>query len=203
MNKSESKYFNTALAMDEALMQLLLKKEFQFITVKEICEKAGVNRSTFYLHYDSPKDILEECMVLLNKRFKEQFENAGIKENFKTIQMLDKKDLIFINDKYLRPYLNYIYENQFIYRAIYQFPDLFSSQKSFGILLNQLIYPIMERFDVKEDEREYKIEFYIKGISAIICKWVNNRCKESIDQIINIIIDCFNFNNGAVNNRTE
>ena len=203
MNKSESKYFNTALAMDEALMQLLLKKEFQFITVKEICEKAGVNRSTFYLHYDSPKDILEECMVLLNKRFKEQFENAGIKENFKTIQMLDKKDLIFINDKYLRPYLNYIYENQFIYRAIYQFPDLFSSQKSFGILLNQLIYPIMERFDVKEEEREYKIEFYIKGISAIICKWVNNRCKESIDQIINIIIDCFNFNNGAVNNRTE
>ena len=195
MNKSESKYFNTALAMDEALMQLLLKKEFQFITVKEICEKAGVNRSTFYLHYDSPKDILEECMVLLNKRFKEQFENAGIKENFKTIQMLDKKDLIFINDKYLRPYLNYIYENQFIYRAIYQFPDLFSSQKSFGILLNQLIYPIMERFDVKEEEREYKIEFYIKGISAIICKWVNNRCKESIDQIINIIIDCFNFNN--------
>ena len=195
MNKSESKYFNTALAMDEALMQLLLKKEFQFITVKEICEKAGVNRSTFYLHYDSPKDILEEWLALLNKRFKEQFENAGIKENFKTIQMLDKKDLIFINDKYLRPYLNYIYKNQFIYRAIYQFPDLFSSQKSFGILLNQLIYPIMERFDVKEEEREYKIEFYIKGISAIICKWVNNRCKESIDQIINIIIDCFNFNN--------
>lgn len=194
MNKSESKYFNTALAMDEALMQLLLKKEFQFITVKEI-KKAVVNRSTFYLHYDSPKDILEECMVLLNKRFKEQFENAGIKENIKTIQMLDKKDLIFINDKYLRPYLNYIYKNQFIYRAIYQFPDLFSSQKSFGILLNQLIYPIMERFDVKEEEREYKIEFYIKGISAIICKWVNNRCKESIDQIINIIIDCFNFNN--------
>ena len=109
--------------------------------------------------------------------------------------MLDKKDLIFINDKYLRPYLNYIYENQFIYRAIYQFPDLFSSQKSFGILLNQLIYPIMDRFNIKEEEREYKIEFYIKGISAIICKWVNNRCKESIDQIINIIIDCFNFNN--------
>lgn len=195
MNKSESKYFNTALAMDEALMQLLLKKEFQFITVKEICEKAGVNRSTFYLHYDSPKDILEECMFLLNKRFKEQFENAGIKENIATIQMLDKKDLIFINDKYLRPYLNYIYENQSIYRAIYQFPDLFSSKKSFGILLNQLIYPIMDRFNIKEEERKYKIEFYIKGISAIICKWVNNRCKEIIDQIINIIIDCFNFNN--------
>ena len=47
MNKSESMYYNTALLMDEALLLLLEKKEYDFITVKEICEKAGVNRSTF------------------------------------------------------------------------------------------------------------------------------------------------------------
>ena len=48
VNKSESKYYNTACLMDEALILLLEKKEYSFITVKEICEKAGVNRSTFY-----------------------------------------------------------------------------------------------------------------------------------------------------------
>ena len=53
MNKSESKYYNTACLMDEALILLLEKKEYSFITVKEVCEKAGVNRSTFYLHYDA------------------------------------------------------------------------------------------------------------------------------------------------------
>ena len=53
MNKNESKYFNTALLMDEALLILLETKEFEFITVKEICLKAGVNRSTFYLHYQN------------------------------------------------------------------------------------------------------------------------------------------------------
>ncbi len=52
MNKNESKYFNTALLMDEALIHLLTKKDIGYITVKEICEKAGVNRSTFYLHYE-------------------------------------------------------------------------------------------------------------------------------------------------------
>ena len=51
MNRSESKYFNTARLMDDALIDLLSEKEFEYITVKEICEKAGVNRSTFYLHY--------------------------------------------------------------------------------------------------------------------------------------------------------
>ena len=50
-NKHESKYFNTALLMHQALIILLETKDYNYITVKEICQKAGVNRSTFYLHY--------------------------------------------------------------------------------------------------------------------------------------------------------
>ena len=41
MNKSESKYYNTACLMDEAFILLLDKKDYEYITVKEICEKAG------------------------------------------------------------------------------------------------------------------------------------------------------------------
>ena len=46
--------------MNEAFLELLEKKDFAYITVKEICEKAGVNRSTFYLHYETINDLLEE-----------------------------------------------------------------------------------------------------------------------------------------------
>ena len=53
MNKAESKYFNTALLMNQALLYLLEKQEIDEITIKSICLKAGVNRSTFYLHYDT------------------------------------------------------------------------------------------------------------------------------------------------------
>ena len=42
MNKQESKYFNTASFFDEALLKLLENKEYEYISVKEICEKAGV-----------------------------------------------------------------------------------------------------------------------------------------------------------------
>lgn len=58
MNRSESKYYNIALLMDQASVELLNKKEYEFITVKEICEKAGVNHSTFYLHYETIDDLL-------------------------------------------------------------------------------------------------------------------------------------------------
>ena len=73
MNKSESKYFNTALRMDEALIALLEKKDLEYITVKEICEKAGVNRSTFYLHYESIADLVNEAMESVNERFLSYF----------------------------------------------------------------------------------------------------------------------------------
>ena len=78
MNKSESKYYNTALLMDEALLLLLEKKEYEFITVKEICEKAGVNRSTFYLHYQSIDELLFETIEMINKRFNSSFDNKKI-----------------------------------------------------------------------------------------------------------------------------
>ena len=57
MNKNESKYFNTAIKMVEALFTLLEKKDFEYITIKEICNTAGVNRSTFYLHYVYTSDL--------------------------------------------------------------------------------------------------------------------------------------------------
>ena len=47
MKKNESKYFYTAELMNQALVELLEKKEIEFITVTEIAKKAGVNRSTF------------------------------------------------------------------------------------------------------------------------------------------------------------
>ena len=62
MNKSESKYYNTSLLMNQALIELLNKKDYEFLTIKEICKKAGVNRSTFYLHYDNIDDLLYETI---------------------------------------------------------------------------------------------------------------------------------------------
>ena len=70
MNRNESRYFQTAVKMDEALIALLEKKDFAYITIKEICETAGVNRSTFYLHYENTADLLSETtQYILDKHF--------------------------------------------------------------------------------------------------------------------------------------
>ena len=50
-------------------MEILKTKSFEYITVSEICKKAGVNRSTFYLHYENTRDLLEETIRNMTNDF--------------------------------------------------------------------------------------------------------------------------------------
>ena len=117
MNKSESKYFNTARLMDEALLILLEKKDIEFITVKEICKKAGVNRSTFYLHYENVYELLAEALEMLNDKFIQSFEKESISTKIKEG---NKEDLILIRPEYLRPYLKFVKENKRAFQLIHK-----------------------------------------------------------------------------------
>ena len=91
MKNSESKYYNTALLMNEALLFLLEKKDYEFITIKEVCEKAGVNRTTFYLHYESIDDLLLETVAMINKKFYAAFDSKYL-----DVHNLNKNDLFLI-----------------------------------------------------------------------------------------------------------
>ena len=122
MNKSESKYFNTALLMNEALLLLLEKKDYEFIIVTEICQKAGVNRSTFYLHYLSIDDLLIETIDMINKKFHEAFDNKTL-----DVRTSTKEDLYLINDENLIPYLTLIKEYKHVYKLIHDKPHLFKN----------------------------------------------------------------------------
>lgn len=188
MNRKESKYFQTAKKMDEALVQLLEKKEFAYINIKELCILAGVNRSTFYLHYQNLNDLLEEVIGDLETSFHEHFSKAS-KPDLKSEKL---EDLYLITDEYLLPYLRFIKENRAVYRACKDHPELFSADKMQSTMYVDFLNPILERFQVPKERREYLIEYYIKGINALVLRWCGNGCdldeKEIADLIESVIM---------------
>lgn len=195
MNKSESKYFNTAVLMDEALMALLEKKDFEYITIKEICEKAGVNRSTFYLHYENVADLLNEATEYINKRFMELFPTTP-EQFIPSIPSMELKDLVLIDSSYLSPYLTFIKENKALYKAYYRNSVWLDSRKIFENRCNQIFFPIMKRFRIPENEQRFYVHFYIHGIMAIIQEWLKGNCAESVSEIEKIITGCVRPENG-------
>ena len=189
MNKSESKYFNTAIRMDEALLSLLEKKDFEYITIKEICDVAGVNRSTFYLHYDNTYDLLKETtQYILDKHF--AYYDVDKKDVVSKLGNCQRNELVFITRGYLIPYLTFIKENRRIFKlAIKQF-QVMNMDEVYGGMFKYIFEPILIQFGIPLKERAYVIKFYLTGVFAIVMEWLDNDCNDDMDFIIKVINDC-------------
>lgn len=189
MNKSESKYLNTSRLFNQALIELLNKKSFEFITIKEICKKAGVNRSTFYLHYDNTADLLYETIDNLNKEFFSCFaeEDRDIKGK---LVGKKKEDLILITPKYLMPYLSHVKNNKLVYQVSAKYPALMKSNEKYKDLQTKILFPIFKNFGIDDKESEYISAYYINGTYAIIDEWIKNGCREETTYICDLIIKC-------------
>ena len=189
MNKNESKYFNTAIRMDEALITLLEKKDFEYITIKEICDTAGVNRSTFYLHYENTSDLLKETTRYIIDKHLAYYgiEQKHISLQYETCR---REELLFITNEYLVPYLTFIKDNQRLFKvSIKQFNSL-NMNEVYGGMFEHIFNPILERFHVPEKERAYVMKFYLTGVFAIVMEWLDKNCSDDMKTVIKVITDC-------------
>ena len=189
MNKNESKYFNTAIRMDEALITLLEKKDFEYITIKEICDTAGVNRSTFYLHYENTSDLLKETTRYIIDKHLAYYETdeQRISLQFETCK---REELLFITDEYLTPYLTFIKDNQRLFKvSIKQFHSMHMDEV-YGRMFEHIFSPILARFCVPEVEHVYVMKFYLTGVFAIVMEWLDKSCSDDLKTVIKIIINC-------------
>ena len=190
LNKSESKYHNTACLMNEALILLLEKKEYSFITIKEICEKAGVNRSTFYLHYETMNDLLSETIEYVGNKILKKFNNKVLDKQIIKNSMME--DLFLVTPEYLLPYLEFLRENKAIYKIAFSQPNVLKEQYIISYLFKNIFEPILDKFSVPKEEQRYMMNFYLNGMSAVMIEWIRNDCKEDIQTIEKILTKCLN-----------
>ena len=196
MNKSESKYFNTALRMDEALIALLEEKDLEYITVKEICHQAGVNRSTFYLHYETIADLVNETLEMINQRFLSYFPQQE-EEALGNMGSREREELVLVTREYLFPYLRFIRDNKKVYRAAFRNPGSMQAYARYGELKQHILGPILERFEIPAAHRPYYIAYYVEGIAAIIKEWLRQDCADEVEMIADIIESCVRPRDGS------
>lgn len=198
MNKSESKYFNTAQKMDKALISLLEEKSFKYITVSEICKKANVNRSTFYLHYENTVDLLNETVRFLLDDFIGYFniDRKNISNKFKESSL---DELNFMSNEYLYPYLSYIKDNKRVFSTALLHSASFGFNDIFQRLYEYIFDPILERYNYPSADRKYTMMFYLNGITAVVTEWLKDGCEKTIEEVSQIIYGCiFGRNNNGI-----
>lgn len=157
----------------QALLELMGKKAFKEITVKEIAERAGLDRKTFYRNFDTKEDVLRlylhgACQEYINELKKQDILTTyTIAKAYFTVcqkhisffRKLEKNDLLvfllLIFDEYLP--------------AIHK---LFEAEKTSN---NPLYYS------------EYALAYYTGGFWNISAKWIRDGAKKTPEEMANII----------------
>lgn len=187
-----SRYFETAEIIDDAFLSLLEEKDLEFITVKEICARAEVSRSTYYLHYDAIPDLLEESVALVFRRFLDRFDEGAQSRVIGGIREGSIEELCLVRPEQLTPYLEFVRDNDRLFLALVKNADGLRLYDSYVSLERQIIAPILDRFGIPLVERRHLMTFYMKGLLAIVEEWARSGCEEPVELIAGIMQKCCN-----------
>lgn len=71
MNFTDLRILKTQERLQNALLELLGTKELKAITVKEICDRAGISRNAFYQHYGYKEDLYDQMVARATERIRD------------------------------------------------------------------------------------------------------------------------------------
>ena len=182
-NRKVSNQRNTATKkkVQEALLNLLEQKNIDKVTILELCSLAQINRTTFYNHYGSQYDVLQEIAgtYLENTALRIQMRMAA-GDNFNTC---------------LVEVLEYMRENR-------KFLQLLFSQNYFQLLsVLDVALPHFEEMIMSRQPDEWPHQhkramavFIQHGIVGLLVDWIKSGCKESAEEEAGLVFSVLGHN---------
>lgn len=83
MENTNQRIILTKRLLKEGLVRLLETKELDKISVSELCKEAGINRATFYRHYETPKQVLLELEMDFISKMEQNISYPSSKKEVK------------------------------------------------------------------------------------------------------------------------
>ncbi len=164
--KHETTTLMTKKALAASLKKLMEKKPLSKISVREIIEDCGVNRKTFYYHF---QDIFE----LVKWMFEEE-----------AIDVVAQYDLIIDYEDAIRFALNYVEANKHICNCAYdaigrdELKRFF--QKDFFGVIESIVDHLSEGMNVSQGYKSFLVNFYTEALASLLIDWIRN--KDNLDK---------------------
>lgn len=93
-DKRDRRSLRTRRLVNAAVMDLMLEKRFDTITVQDLLERAGIGRSTFYTHYFDKDDVLASIADEMLATFRQQMSQRDAREGKQTADATDVGQMI-------------------------------------------------------------------------------------------------------------
>ena len=146
----------TKRALAQALRQLMAEIPFDKITISLICEKCGMNRKSFYYHF-------QDKYALLHWIFDSDF-----------IQLCARKEY---RDGYefLLALCSYLYDDRIFYRRAVRI----WGQNSFVMHMHEMLIPVVQDYLTPllgpGPHSDFRVNFFTDGFVCAILRWITDR----------------------------
>ncbi len=166
----------TKKILAESLLELLNTEDIHKISIRELCNHADINRSTFYKYYGSQYDLLMEV------------ENDLLEQIEQTLSLNDNK---LNNFECLVNILIYAQKNSKIFKLLINanidpdFPMRLFNLPSVYQGINRSIS------DSEANELIYMQDLIFYGAFQMLKRWINNEDRESPEEMAKIIARIF------------
>lgn len=169
---------DTDEAIIRAAFQVMTEKDkpVSKITVREICEIAGINRSTFYAHYLDVYELFEKVEQNMAQMCADTILNSYAVGGGFQAAIEGVFGFILAYKDFYRLYFSEINHTARILTAM---TDPFKEQIA-QLRASDFGYKV-------RGEMNYHFHFFTAGMAAVISYWLNNGCKESPHQLYEIL----------------
>lgn len=162
----------TKQIIKDCFFELLAEKDINKITVSELCNKADINRATFYRYYIDIYDLLEKIQYDFINELKELSSEKDY-----TVFTFSKEMLqVFLNNKDL---LNIIFKTKNHIYFLSEFLDI-AYEKCKNKWSKEIV-------SLDEKNIEFAATFIFNGAIGVINYWVQNDFNDSIEYIAKTI----------------
>lgn len=188
---TSSGYSGIELDIGEALVRLLQKQSFEKLSVKDICEEAGINRSTFYNYFDDKHQLLDAVMIASTEVYIDGFQHF-----VDTIKKKDpglKPEQYLLHEEILTYYLETVREYRGVFQTFAMRQGTFYSEEQFEYMVNDIVLPMLRKHGM-EDARmaEYMTSFYFGAMHSMVATWIQHNCEDAIPYMVRMIQTCMN-----------
>ena len=168
--KNDARVKYTKMVLKDSLLALMREKPAGKITVKELCEGAELNRTTFYLHYGKPADVLAEI------------EDELIGRTQACLRELKEENAVFR----LQALLEYIRDNREMFRAVMCEHGTDSFRRRFF----ESVFPdgvMNDTWQRDQQLQSYTEGYLVSGTFAAVYTWLLNDCALSPVQLAELV----------------
>lgn len=174
MSRENSRIVKTKKALKEAVVELLKQGDASLINVFSICQKAGINRTTFYNHY-TDKDALLKEMVLDTVDASCEFLNAFLEKKNPGLAMTRMLQYYRENDGFFLTLMKTDYADAFVRLMIDTiWEKCFLWYKRNGGSTSSYVY--------------YRIVFKVSGVVHMILHWLEGERRVSLPMMSSFIM---------------